>query len=137
MSLRIISEDKSFVENDNFKLSLEECTIRNGICNLENNRNLQYYTGFNEDKHEKFHTKLNEDKYYDGQDEKFLSNTNDGHKYSSEEVSFDKKSMLCTYLSHHINIIVLAVIVNILLVLKLDDWFGKVIFNNLSRYLVR
>ncbi|XP_032675123.1 uncharacterized protein LOC116845963 [Odontomachus brunneus] len=120
-------EDKSFVESDNSKLSLEECTIRNGICNLENYKNPQYYTGFNEDKHEKFHTRFNENRYYDGQDKKLLSNTSDGHIYASEEVSFDRKSISYTYLSHHINIIMLAVIVNILLVLKLDDWFGKTV----------
>lgn len=110
---------------------MEECTVGNGTCNIENNRNL-HYTAFNEDKYERFHTSFNEDKH-DKLDGFLLRNTNDRNMYFSEEV-VDEKSMSYTHLSYHINLIVLAAIVNILLVLKLDDWFGKVIFfNNLSK----
>lgn len=122
------------MENDNFKSSLAECTVRNGTCNFEDNRNLQY-TGFNEDEHRGFHTGFNEDKY-NKPDERFSSDTNDRYTCTLEEV-LDKKSISCTYLPYHMNLIILAAIVNILLVLRLDDWFGKVIFfNNFSKYLI-
>lgn len=114
---------------------MKECTIRNGTCNIESNRNFHHYTGFNEDEYERYHSRFSED-IHDEPDERFLSNINVKDTYFSEQVYYEK-SILCTYLSYRIILIMSAVIVNILLILKLDAWFGKVIFfNNLSRYLL-
>ncbi|XP_014476629.1 PREDICTED: uncharacterized protein LOC106745489 isoform X2 [Dinoponera quadriceps] len=110
-------DNKPQAKNDGVKSSLEEYTNKNGVCNIENNRHLHHYSIFNENKREEL-------------DERFSNDIDDRNTWPLDQVfdekTYDEKS--CTYLSYPINLIILAAIVNILLVLKLDDWFGKAVF---------
>ncbi|XP_025157489.1 uncharacterized protein LOC105182541 isoform X2 [Harpegnathos saltator] len=121
------AEDKSPVENHEIeKTSLEEYrrnkNIRNGTYKFGNSKDL-HYAEF--DEYERSRIRFNGYEH-DEPDEKFLSNINDRNTYSWEKL-FDGKFMLYTYLSYRVNLIMLAAIINILLLLKLDDWFGKAI----------
>lgn len=97
--------------------NLEEYNIRNGICNINKEIESHDSTRFKDDKHENF-----------------LNDTSDRSTYLSEQIS-KPKFMLHRLLFNRINFILLAGIVNILLMLKLDNLFGQVIlFNNLLKY---
>lgn len=109
-------DNNPLVESDGIKTksSLEECNIINGTCNVGNKaEKLQDYTRFNNDEHERFlDTSTTSDKDTCLPDTKQISN-----------VEF----ILCTLLANRISLILLAGIVNILFVLKLDDWFGQAV----------
>lgn len=99
------------------EINLEEYNIRNGICNIDKNAELQASIRFNDDKHENF-----------------LNYTSDRSTCLSEQV-IKPKFILHRLLFNRINFILLAGIVNILLILKLDNLFGQVILsNNLLKY---
>lgn len=106
-----IDDDNPRMESNSFKTEtyLEEYNIRNGICNVEKEAELQDSTRFNDDKHENF-----------------LNDTSDKSTCLSEQIS-KPKFMLHRLLSNRINFILLAGIVNILLMLKLDNLFGQTI----------
>lgn len=97
------------MESDSLKAesNFEEDNIRNGIRNITSNTKLQDYTRFN-DEHENF-----------------LNDTSDKDISLAEQPS-KSKFMLYTLLLNRINFVLLAGIVNILLVLKLDNLFGQV-----------
>lgn len=97
------------VKNDIFEAesNLEQYNIEN--CSYINRKaELQDHAGISNNEHESF-----------------LSD-NDRNTCLSEPVS-KTELMLCTLLFNRINLILLAGIVNILLVLKLDNLFGQVI----------
>ncbi|KAL6264390.1 hypothetical protein P5V15_004499 [Pogonomyrmex californicus] len=100
-------ETETFYRNLKAESNFEKDNVRNGICNINSNVELQDSTRSN-------------DKYQD-----FLNNTNDKNTYLPNQVS-KSKFILCT-LFNRITFILLAGIVNILLVLKLDNLFGHAI----------
>lgn len=83
--------------------------IRNGTCNIDKEAELQDSTRFNDNEHESF-----------------LNDTNDKSTCLSGQIS-KPKFMLCRLLFNRINFILLAGIVNILVMLKLDNLFGQAI----------
>lgn len=97
------------LESDSLKVgsNFEEDNIRNGICDISNHTKLQASTRFN-----------------DGH-EGFSNDTSNKNIHSPGQIS-KSKFTLYTLLFNRINFILLAGIVNILLVLKLDNLFGQV-----------
>lgn len=89
---------------------LENCNIKNGIVCEEK---LQNYTTFNDDGRKSL--------LYD------LENKGNHASESINKMEF----MLCTLLFNRINLILLAGIINILLLLKLNNLFGQVILHGL------
>lgn len=118
---KYFADDNPQMESNSFlktEADLEEYNIRNGICNIDKEIESQDSTRFKDDKHENF-----------------LNDTSDRSTCLSEQIS-KPKFMLHRLLFNRINFILLAGIVNILLMLKLDNYFGQVIlFNNLLKYL--
>ncbi|XP_011862119.1 PREDICTED: uncharacterized protein LOC105558813 [Vollenhovia emeryi] len=103
-------EDNDPVGSDSLKaeLNFEEDNIRNGTCNIGDNATLQ--------DHERF------ENVHEG----FLNDTSDKNAHSPEQMS-KIKFILCTLLFNRANLILLAGIVNILLVLKLDNLFRQAV----------
>lgn len=106
-----IEDDNPRMESNSFEAEtdLEEYNIRNGICNIDKEAELQDSTRFEDDKHENF-----------------LNDTSDRSTCLSEQIS-KPKFTLHRLLHSRINFILLAGIVNILLMLKLDNLFGQAI----------
>lgn len=107
-----IKDDNPQMESNSFlktEADLEEYNIRNGICNIDKEIESQDSTRFKDDKHENF-----------------LNDTSDRSTCLSEQIS-KPKFMLHRLLFNRINFILLAGIVNILLMLKLDNYFGQAI----------
>lgn len=96
-------KDDSFEAESNF----EQYNIRNGLCDRE--QELQVHPRVSNNEHEN------------------CSSDNEKDTCLSEPVS-KTELMLCTLLFNRISLILLAGIVNVLLVLKLDHLFGQVIF---------
>jgi len=96
------------VERDSLKVesNFEEDNVRNGVCKISDDMKLQDCTRFN-------------DRYED-----FLNDTS--NNIHSPGRTSKSKFMLHTLLLNRINFILLAGIVNILLVLRLDHLFGQV-----------
>lgn len=88
--------------------NLEEYDVKNITCSIVDEEKLQDYIRLNDNGHESL-----------------LSDPSDGQKHISEPVS-KLEFILCTVLFSRINLVLLAVIVNILLLLKLDNLFGQV-----------
>lgn len=103
--------DNPRMESNSLKTEtdLEEYNIRNGTCNIDKEAELQDSTRFNDDEHENF-----------------LNDTSDRSTCLSGQIS-KPKFMLRRLLFYRINFILLAGIVNILVMLKLDNLFGQVI----------
>lgn len=97
------------MENDTLKAksNFEDDNIKNGICNINSNTELQDYARFDEEH------------------ESFLNDTSNKDISLSEQVS-KPKFILYTLLLNRLNLVLLAGIVNILLVLKFDHLFGQV-----------
>lgn len=97
------------MEIDNLKAesNFEADNIGNGICNINSDTTLQDPARFDEEH------------------EGFLNDINDKRIHSPEQVS-KSKFVLYTLLFSRISFVLLAGIVNILLVLKLDNLFGQV-----------
>lgn len=116
---KYFADDNLQMENNILKTEadLEEYNIRNGICNINKETELQDFIRFKDDKHENF-----------------LNDASDRSTCLSKQIS-KPKFMLHRLLFNRINFILLAGIVNILLILKLDNLFGQVIlYNNLLKY---
>jgi len=103
------ADNDSQVESNSLKAesNFGEDNIRNGVCNINSNTKLQNCTRF------------------DNRHESFLNDISNKNMHSSEQTS-KSKFMLYTLLFNRISFILLAGIVNILLVLKLDYLFGQV-----------
>ncbi|EZA60721.1 hypothetical protein DMN91_001666 [Ooceraea biroi] len=106
-----IKDNYKRVEDDNLEVrsNLEEYDIRNGICSAVSEKELQDYRRLDEDRHDSLPSDLD-----------------DSEKRVSEPVS-RVEFMLCTLLFSRINFVLLAIVVNILLLLKLDNLFGQTI----------
>lgn len=89
------------------KSNFKEDNIGNGVCNINSNTKLQDYARFD-----------------DGHKD-FLNDTSNKNIHSPEQIS-KSKFILYTLLFNRVNLVLLAGIVNILLVLKLDSLFGQV-----------
>jgi len=98
------------VKNNRLEIgsNLGDCNIRNGTCNLTSEEELRNCTRL-DDKHENI-----------------TNGPDDEEKRISEPIS-KMEFILCTLLFNRINLVLLAGIVNILLLLKLDNLFGQVI----------
>lgn len=114
---KYFADDNPRMESNSLKTEtdLEEYNIRNGTCNIDKEAELQDSTRFNDDEHENF-----------------LNDTSDRSTCLSGQIS-KPKFMLRRLLFNRINFILLAGIVNILVMLKLDNLFGQVI-SSISLY---
>ncbi|XP_071628254.1 uncharacterized protein [Temnothorax longispinosus] len=109
-----IKDNNPRVERDSLKAesNFEEDNIRNGlICNISGNTKPQDCTRF-DDEHESY--------------EGFSNDTSDKNIHSPRQIS-KSKFILYTLLLNRINLVLLAGIVNIFLVLKYDNLFGKTV----------
>lgn len=110
------------------KSSLAEHNVRNGICVVNNEEKSQNHI-LNDNAHEKFFDNINiTTEIMEDMSSKYKKETNNIDKaiHSSEEVS-KMEYKLYILLASRMNLILLAGIVNILLILQLDSWFGQVI----------
>ncbi|XP_011705197.1 PREDICTED: uncharacterized protein LOC105460443 [Wasmannia auropunctata] len=105
-----IEDNEPRVESDSLKAesNFEEDNIRNGVYNINSD------------------TKLQDCARFDDRHESFLNDTSDKNTHSPEQES-KSKFMLSTLLLNRVTFILLAGIVNILLVLKLDNLFGQAV----------
>lgn len=105
-----IEDNNPRLESDSLKAesNFEEDNIRNGVCDISN------------------HTKLQDCIRFDDRHEGFSNDTSDKNIHSPGQIS-KSKFTLYTLLFNRINFILLAGIVNILLVLKLDNLFGQAV----------
>ncbi|XP_070161932.1 uncharacterized protein [Polyergus mexicanus] len=106
-----IEDDSPRMKSNSLKAEtdLEEHNIRNGICNIDKETELQDSVRLNDDKHENF-----------------LNDTSNRSTCLSGQI-YKPKFILHRLLFRRINFILLAGIVNILLILKLDNLFGQTI----------
>lgn len=124
---KYFADDNPRMESNSFKaeIDLEEYNqnqniIRNGTCNIDKEAELQDSTRFNDNEHENF-----------------LNDTSDKSTCLSKQIS-KPKFMLHRLLFNRMNFILLAGIVNILVMLKLDNLFGQVISSiSLLKYLLK
>jgi len=109
-----VTDDYQRVKNDYLEIgsNLRDCNIRNGTCNLISEEELQNCTRLEEEESIKH--------------ESVINGPNDEETCISEPIS-KTEFILCTLLFNRINLVLLAGIVNILLLLKLDNLFGQVI----------
>jgi hypothetical protein len=105
-----LADDYQRVEDNHLEIgsNLEECNIRNGTCSLSSEEEWQNCTRL------------------DNRHENITNSPDDDEKRISEPIS-KMEFILCTLLFNRINLVLLAGIVNILLLLKLDNLFGQVI----------
>lgn len=105
-----IKDNVPQVESNSLKAesNFGEDNIRNGVCNISSDTKLQNCTRF------------------DNRHESFLNDISNKNMHSSEQAS-KSEFMLYTLLFNRISFILLAGIVNILLVLKLDYLFGQAV----------
>lgn len=99
---------------------MEEHNVENGTCNIEGEEKLQNYAIFHDSEHKNFFSNVDKSTHITEHEQV------DRDTRPSKQASI-VKHVLYMLLASRINLILLAGIVNILLVLKLGDWFGQVI----------